>query len=164
MASLERNLNNREWLLKRLRAEIIGPDPAGDPVIVDKSKAKLMTWEEFRKPKRQQNGEEILWQDSPIKRYGAGILFPKEVTELKQLAEEAQTSPEDFPDSEPGPDVRVDEIIEKKVEEDFSRIKIAADDTDDYDVTLANAYRPSAIGAGQEGSQNGRWKVCHRNV
>jgi hypothetical protein len=146
MARLERNLKNREWLLERLRAEVIGPDPAGDPLVIEKKNDLIMTWEEFRKPKRQQNGEEILWQDSPIKRYGAGILFPKEVTELKQLAEEAQTSPEEFPDSELGPDVRVDETIDKKVENDFARIKTAADDNDDYDVTLANAYRPSAMG------------------
>ena len=74
MDELSQNLANREIMLSRLRAEVVGPDPAGKPVtLVDK---QAMTWEEFRAARMQANGEEIVWQDPPIKRYGAGILFP----------------------------------------------------------------------------------------
>ncbi len=68
MTSLERNLANREVLLSRLRAEVIGPDPSGKPLaLVDK---QPMSWEEFRIARRQLNGEEIVWQDPPTKRFG----------------------------------------------------------------------------------------------
>ena len=97
---------------------MIGPDPAGASVAISEAEPSVFTWEEFRKPKCQANGEEILWQDSPIKRYGAGILFPFGVTELKQLAEEAATTPAGGEDLEPGPDIRIDEQQEKKVQDE----------------------------------------------
>lgn len=63
MTQLERNLGNREALLSRLRAEVVGPDPAGKPMAVSDKQA--MSWEEFRIARRQLNGEEIVWQDPP---------------------------------------------------------------------------------------------------
>jgi len=146
MANLQNNLQNRDWLLERLRAEIIGPDPSGETFELNADGIAILSWEEYWKPKRQKNGEEILWQDSPIKRYGAGILFPLGLTELRQIAEEAASAPETLEDTNLGPDVRVDEIQERETDEDASKIKILADETEDYDVTLANAYRPSAMG------------------
>lgn len=75
MDELNRNLANREQMLSRLRAEVVGPDPAGEQVTLTDKQA--MSWEEFRRAKVQANGEEIVWQDAPSKRYGAGILFPR---------------------------------------------------------------------------------------
>ena len=74
---LENNLKNRRDLLSRLRAEVVGPDPHGPPVIpTDGSGQATMSWDEFRKPRTQISGEEVLWQDPPTRRYGAGILYP----------------------------------------------------------------------------------------
>lgn len=147
MSNLERNLHNRKWLVDRLRAEIIGPDlpvTKSEPVTIHEG--NFFTWEELKKPKVQANGEELLWQDSPIKRYGAGILFPYGVTEHTEQAAEADTAenieegPESLPDSD------ADELLEKKVTNDPSKTKTQADDSENYDVTLSNAYRPSAMG------------------
>ena len=70
MNELETNLTNRKHMLSRLRAEIVGPDPCGTPVaLLDK---QALTWEEFRLARKQLNGEEIVWQDPPTKRFGAG--------------------------------------------------------------------------------------------
>ena len=146
MASLDRNLHNRAWLVDRLRSEVIGPDPAGTPVSINATGVSLFSWEQFRRPKRQMNGEEILWQDSPIKRYGAGILFPNGVTEIRQLAEEALTAANAEDEVEPGPDIRVDEEQEIKIQAGAAKTRTAADESDDDDVALANAYRPSALG------------------
>lgn len=146
MAGLEQNLQNRNWLMERLRAEIIGPDPSGDTVDIREDGTSFFTWEDFWKPKRQISGEEILWKDSPIKRYGAGVLFPQGYTEIRQLSEEADSTPEEIEDEEPGPDVRTDEILEKKAERNASRIRAGRDEAEEQDVNLANAHRPSAIG------------------
>jgi len=146
MATLNRNLNNRDWLKERLRAEIVGPDPSGTPQEIIEDNPALLTWEDFRKPKRQLNGEEILWQDSPVKRYGAGILFPQGFTEQGHIAEEANTTPEIVESGEPGPDVRVDEILEGRAQRQAARIRTVPEDTEEQEVALTNAYRPPAMG------------------
>lgn len=143
--SLQENLANRKWLLERMRAEVVGPDPAGDLVLpLVTSTVPKMTWEEFRKPKRQINGEEVLWQDPPTKRYGAGILFPSEVPQAEDLGSQGahdDPTPEVF-----CPEPVIDEKQLSENEELLGRENRQADDSEDYAVTLANAFRPSAIG------------------
>ena len=146
MACLERNIENRDWLIDRLRCEIVGPDPSGEAIETDELQERFFTWDEFRRPKMQKNGEEILWLDPPIKRYGAGILFPAGITEQKQLQEDADSTPIDNGDNDIDLDIRIDEYLEKKVHDDVSKIKTMVDDTEDYEVNLANSYRPSAMG------------------
>jgi hypothetical protein len=141
---LDENLANRSWLVKRLRAEVVGPDPVERPeVLLEPGSVRKLTKEEFyRKRKAQPSGEEILWQDPPAKRYGAGILHPvgvpaADVTEASELR--------DLRDEE----ARAWDFDEKQLTENEkvqSREIRRADDSEDYDVTLANAFRPSAIG------------------
>lgn len=141
---LDENLANRTWLVKRVRAEIVGPDPVQSPeVLLEPLNVRKLTKEEFyRKRKGQPNGEEILWQDPPAKRYGSGILHPvgfpaAEVTEASELQDKGD---------EEG---RAGDSDEKQLTENEkvqSRDTRSPDDSEDYDVTLANAFRPSAIG------------------
>jgi len=148
MSDLQKNLRNRKWLLNRLRAEIVGPDPAmaKDNLIELDEKTEILTKEQFYSPKRQLNGEEVLWQDSPIKRYGAGVLFPAEITGEVQFAEEADSTETILADSEDRDDAGINEKLENKAEEKASKSKVLADDSEDYDVSLANAFRPSSMG------------------
>ena len=140
---LEENLKNRKWLLERLRAEVVGPDPAGEAVLpVDTSDYPKMTWADFRKPKRQISGEEVLRQDPPGKRYGAGILYPSGVAQSEETgAPEDVVDPSDTPSA---PDV--DDKQLSAIEKLLARESRQTDDSEDYDVTLANAFHPSAIG------------------
>lgn len=140
--SLEEHISNREWLVGRIRAEVVGPDPSGE-AIVPTGLAKLpdCTWPEFRKPRKQQNGEEILWQDSPLKRYGAGILYPAG-SRLTQIGGDAKVAQEPPLINEPQLDIAGDAADESFLARDIS----TADDSEDYDVSLANAMSPSAIG------------------
>lgn len=73
---LAANLKNRKWLVERLRAEVVGPDPVGDKLLDPDSIGFCLTWDQLRRPFCTEDGEEILWQDPPTRRYGAGILFP----------------------------------------------------------------------------------------
>lgn len=140
--SLEEHISNREWLVGRIRAEVVGPDPSGE-AIVPTSVAKLpdCTWPEFQKPRKQQNGEEVLWQDSPLKRYGAGILYPagSRLTETGGAAEMDEEPPLI---NEPQQEITGEGADESFLSRDISN----ADDSEDYDVSLANAMSPSAIG------------------
>ena len=142
MTSLNRNLANRERMLTRLRAEVIGPDPAGTPMaLVEK---QSMSWEEFRTARRQLDGEEIVWQDPPTKRFGAGILFPQGADEL--LAERAAEAGGHLPPD--SPDLRPDGVQQDGAAQDADRPTQFnnGDEADEEDVTLANSFRPSAIG------------------
>ncbi|MEN5067370.1 helicase-related protein [Achromobacter aegrifaciens] len=143
MNSLEKNLANREQMLHRLRAEVVGPDPAGKPVtLTDKAE---MSWEEFRVARRQLDGEEIVWQDPPTKRFGAGILFPQGVDEFvsDQAAEAAEGSGNES--VELHSDGEMSDDVASRLEKKAGNIA-SADEADNENVTLANAFRPSAIG------------------
>ncbi len=72
----QRNLRNRRWLIERVRAEVIGPDPTGEALYDPEASGLCMTWDDIRQPFCTEGGEEVLWLDPPSKRYGAGILFP----------------------------------------------------------------------------------------
>lgn len=142
--SLEENITNRQWLVARLRAEVVGPDPSGEPVVpVGASKLSGCTWLEFRTPKKQQNGEEVLWQDAPLRRYGAGILYPAG-SRLTETGDDNKMYREASP---------VDELeqenlkgFEGAAEPATSPATAGNDDAEEYDVSLANAMSPSAIG------------------
>ena len=142
--SLEENIRNRAWLVARVRAEVVGPDPSGEPVVPSNpDKLPDCTWKEFRTPrKQQQDGEEALWQDSPLKRYGAGILYP-----AGSHLRETDTSSTEAPE-EPAPvaSPQNDKAVAGSDEAILSRGIADADDSEDYAVSLANAMSPSAIG------------------
>jgi hypothetical protein len=103
-----------------------------------------MSWEEFRIARKQLNGEEIVWQDPPTKRFGAGILFPQGADELlvEAAAEAGGVLPTDSKDLP-----AVGEQVGESVNEDQKTVQFnAGDDADEEGVTLANSFRPSAIG------------------
>jgi len=146
LTDLEINLANRKWLVSRMRAEIVGPDPSGTPhdVKVGDRHWKF-SWEEFRKPKLQNNGEEVIWQDPPAKRYGAGILFPIGVIEEQEQLRAGEDQ-QNRAELDPGENQNVDEKMEKVAERKAAKTRVAVDDSEDYGVMLTNAFRPSAIG------------------
>lgn len=141
--SLEENVTNRQWLVARLRAEVVGPDPSGEPVVPEgASKLPECTWQEFRTPRKQKNGEEVLWQDAPLRRYGAGILYPAgcRLTETDDNGNYRDPIPVD------GVQLNSPKAADD-VNDTISLPAItASDDSEDYDVSLANAMNPSAIG------------------
>ncbi|MDR8730788.1 helicase-related protein [Burkholderia pseudomultivorans] len=143
MKMLDKNLLNREQMLRRLRAEVVGPDPAGKSVALVEKQA--MSWEEFRTARCQPDGEEIVWQDPPTKRFGAGILFPQGVDELasEQASEFAEGSIDESPELRAG--VELSDDVAAKLEKKASNVA-SMDEVDNEDVTLANAFRPSALG------------------
>jgi len=139
MGKLE-NLQNRDWLAERLRAEIVGPDPAGEPFAFDvDGKEKIFTWEQLRAPKKQLSGEEIIWQDPPSKRYGAGILYPQMVTEAVELSEPNESiEAVELPEAS-DKEVSLLKKLEAQVERNQSK-SLKADDTEELDVNLANSF------------------------
>ncbi len=145
---------NRDEVVRALVAELVGPSPRGaeidcnGPVSFPKAEDSYGPW------KQKPSGEEILLRDAPCKRYGVGVLFP------------VSTPAKDEVDSPPGDEEALEFVklpagklpggsgeplgekaveVMEKVEERLPW-KGADPDPDEFDLSSANAYRPSCIG------------------
>lgn len=112
----------REQIIDFLRRELVGPDPI--PKMV------------------QDNGEEILENDSPTVRYGAGVLFPKQTQNQESEREDSGETQAT--------------VAEEMITDDKARVEpektvggaidTSRDDTTEEAVGLANSFKPSAMG------------------
>jgi hypothetical protein len=149
---MQQDIVNRETLLTVLRKELVGPDPQGDEIDCT---AKIVFSEQQQSygPFRdKQTGEEILQRDRPTKRYGIGVLYPREVVDQNDsglpvelvgataVAEEGAQVP---PAGE--------ELVTSQAQKDFETIERRTAgskvdiDAEDLDLTSANTYRPSSM-------------------
>lgn len=113
----------REEIFDFLRRELVGPDPV--PPFV------------------QDNGEEILTNEPPRLRYGAGILFPQAASNL----EYDSTDEKEKMILEEGIEVLANEAPLPMIEE-IERLPGVDESTDSNDdiINLANSYLPSVMG------------------
>jgi len=110
----------RDDILKFIKKELIGPDPI--------------------KPHIQANGEEILINEPPRLRYGAGVLFPKAATFEK--ADSTTSDEEKLIETQEENKNETDDPV--KLEES----KVPTDMGEDFEseIGLANSFLPSAMG------------------
>jgi hypothetical protein len=122
----------RAFLVEELKKEVVGPGikanpgdniPYTDPI----------------------TGEEILLKgvhisNSPVDRYGAGILFPQEITQddIDKVRDNSST--------DIGETVDLMEIDHAEKEEVAENNRVAENDCDDDAVSMANQLKPSAMG------------------
>jgi len=143
------HIANRDAVLQALRQELVGPHPLGEEI--DCAAAiQLDDAEAAYRPYRQRGtGEEILQRDPPTKRYGVGVLYPMEVP-IPPVELEAQLPP---PDDEPAPPEQKNarEALTASAVHDCEEIaarvehRLSDADTDDFDLSSANAYKPSSM-------------------
>src|ERR1035437_6554081 len=109
----------RNNILEYIKRELIGPDPV--------------------KPHIQENGEEILLNEPPRLRYGAGILFPKmaKIEKVDCVSPDEEITIENADDGNSKDDPV--QIIDKKNPVDVS-------EDNEEEIGLANNYLPSAMG------------------
>lgn len=110
----------REDILQYIKRELIGPDPI--------------------KPHIQENGEEILINEPPRLRYGAGVLFPKAATFEKADS----TSNEENIILEKGNDETKD--TDDPIKTGDSTIPVDMSEDFEEEIGLANSFLPSAMG------------------
>ena len=121
----------REQIIEYLNRKIVGPDP--DP-----------------KPSRSQgNGEEILFNDSPLVKYGTGVLYPQKTVNTESPLEEDERGKSEVEDDEASqePEDTTSNLEEsKKVSESLSAGYEEDDGSGDDAIGLANTFKPSAMG------------------
>ena len=81
------HVESRDWLIDELKKEVIGPEPFGEEI--DSSEPLNISKQDFQLKRfiDKNDGQEIMFFESPLQKYGAGILFPKELLSNKQESE-----------------------------------------------------------------------------
>jgi hypothetical protein len=149
----------RRNLIEALRQELLGPIPQGTPIDAE-GELVFETDEAAYGPFRQvSNGEEIVHRDTPVRRYGIGILYPIGIENQPDTFDtpevgRAEGEPSALPDAEQvlkeGP-LDPAELAEGDVDEQLARAleglaNAPEDEPDELDLSSANALRPSTIG------------------
>lgn len=143
------HISNRDAVLRALREELVGPCPLGQEI--DCAQAiHLEDAEAAYRPYRQLgSGEEILQRDSPTKRYGVGVLYPREALVAPDELD-AQLPPPDE-QAAPQPPENARETLAPSAVHDCEEIVARAEyrlpeaDSDDFDISSANTYKPNSM-------------------
>ncbi len=140
---------NRDAVLVALRQELVGPCPLGEDIDCTALIQLDDVGAAYRPYKQLNTGEEILQRDPPTKRYGVGVLYPKEApiapeeleAHLPPIDEEIG-SPQGASDPEPltASAVHDCEAIAARAERSLREA-----DSDDLDLSSANSYKPSSM-------------------
>jgi hypothetical protein len=143
------HIANRDAVLRALCQELVGPCPLGHeidctgPIQLDDPEAA------YRPYRQLGSAEEILQRDSPTKRYGVGVLYPMEAPVVPEELEAQLPPPE--ADAASAPPENAPETLSASAVKDCEAIAARAEhrlndtDTDDFDLSSANAYKPSSM-------------------
>ncbi len=144
-------LAGRRATLAALEEELVGPCPRGSEINCEAG-VTFPDRESSYGPWRQQgSGEEILQRDRPIKRYGIGVLYPPETAaEADPGEEDPPAGSSDVPEPPAGESAEPDQILAEAAAAAIDRIaerrRVAIEGEEaDFDLSTANAYRPSAM-------------------
>ena len=123
--------HGRSIILDALRAEVIGPDPAGAPLDISTTPRFADLESSFGPWVDMATGEEILnnLQVTPMRRYASGVLFPESQSEPEVLL-----NGEFFIDPE-------DDAIEPELPKP-GKISVSDVDANDYELSSANELDP----------------------
>lgn len=141
---------NRDKITQALREELVGPSPQGKPINC-RSKINFQSEKDFYGPWRQENGEEIIQRDAPVVRYGVGVLFPMrtklEDEDSKSSREDKDSDQDNQPDEKDASEVLITDEVNKSLEQIKEGVADSVEtESDDFDLSTANAYKPSSMG------------------
>jgi len=144
-------ITGRNLILQSLMEELVGPSPQGKeidcsvPVVFSEASESYGPW------RQKGSGEEILQRDAPSKRYGIGVLYPLgapvEDEETGLLLSDVATTAVDSEEVVDTPQDQVEDQTIRSIEEIENRTdrRRGNVETDDFDLSSANAYKPSSI-------------------
>jgi len=150
-------MNERSSLIEWVRAEIVGPNrPLTEPKIIEFTDRVFtdpvalrngqLTW----LPKPGTTPQEILYfmNETPHRKYGAGLLHPESGGMAMAGADEAAAKAADTVGTEESEETDIEEFngLNKPDEDDRDKDEKADDETDDFEVTSSDMRHPSTIG------------------
>jgi len=144
---------NRKKIIQALSEELVGPSPQGRTINC-LEEINFQSEKDFYGPWKQDNGEKILQRDPPTIRYGVGVLYPigtpVEDESFKSSQEDKDSVQDNQPDSLDTANA-LNAIVTEDVLQSIEEIKkgvLDSGETDlgDFDLSPANAYKPSSMG------------------
>ncbi len=148
--------NRDSVILAALREELVGPSARGEEIDLSVD-LHFNTWTEAAGPWLEKGSrQEVLTRDKPTKRYGTAVLYPfgtqeeetktgkkDEAPHIEDGDAEDGGSPQD---ASPPPSLSVEAAEEIQAIARHAQGGEGAAESDDLDVAVANAYRPSSMG------------------
>ena len=143
------HIANRDTVLQSLLQELVGPHPVGEgidctvAIRLDDAKTAYLPYRQLG------TGEEIIQRDSPTKRYGVGILYPREIPVAPE-ENEVQVSPTETETKSSQLESISDSLTDSAVQ-DFEKIAgrsgtgLSDGDSDDFDLSAANSFKQSSM-------------------
>lgn len=140
---MAKHIQNRENIIQFLREELVGSSPQGEPKDCS-GEVNFQSEQEFYRPWRQANGEEILQRDPPLVRYGVGVLYPLGKKHEDEESQKDRETDEIKPDET---ESVIEENAYQSLEESQKEItKSTESESDNFDLSTANTYLPSSMG------------------
>jgi len=132
------HIKNREKLVTFIRSEMMGPCLSGDDTLDCSGEITFEKWEDARRPwVQKETGDEIIRRDTPVNRYGLGVLYPP------QIPHEEVSSTDNVETEETINNGEEDQQITKIKSVGKSENNIS--DTDDFDLSLTSTLQPSSM-------------------
>lgn len=139
------HIKERDMIIKRLKEELMGPAPIGEEIDTTETIHFPEVGQSFGPWVQKDSKEEILTRDSPIVRYGVGVLYPMGTPEDAALEVEDEDTParEEAIDDNGNVKDTINKDI-KKLQDNASRDSDISYD-DDFEIFSTNQYRPSSM-------------------
>lgn len=132
------HIAGRDRIIAALREELVGPNPVGTPLDTSQPVVFPSAVDADGPFYEAGTGQEILQRDTPAKRYGIAVLYPRE-TPVDEAEDDDVDIVDDRFTSTTG------EADEATTSEATSKFGDDESDDDDLDLSRANDYRPSCI-------------------
>lgn len=141
---------NRQKLLDALREELVGPAPAGEALDCSGDITIEQPEKGFNPWRQQTTGDEILVSGAPIQRYGVGVLYPAvDIQPETQIGLDVATVSlaAGVEASDANESLPIGDEATKQLGAIADHINHNSElETDDFDLSLVNAYHASSIG------------------
>nr|WP_319492540.1 helicase-related protein [uncultured Desulfobacter sp.] len=137
LKSESEHILNRERLTAFLKSEIMGPCTEGEDLECS-GPISFEKWEDAMKPWIQKNShDEIIKRETPVNRYGIGVLYPPQVAHPEIQSSDVS---EDQEMPEQG------ELSDSFDMKPIGKPENVVSDADDFDLSLTNTLQPSSMG------------------
>lgn len=149
------HFTNRDMIINELREELVGPSPYGTEIDCSLDIRFEKKADSYGPWRQKGSGEEIILRDSPTVRYGIGVLYPcgtdTDTTGSEQELMESESAVNIYKSDSlgdrdtlrPSPNDGTADIETVTLGSGWAK---GDADKDDFELSTANAYKPSSMG------------------
>ena len=134
------HIENREKLVQFIRSEMMGPCLSGNDKLDCSGEITIEKWKDAGKPwVQKETGDEIIRRDTPVNRYGLGVLYPPQMPHEETFSADNEEPEETVESAEDAEEEKATEI------KTVGRVENDVSDSDDFDLSLTSTMQPSSM-------------------